>query len=293
MSRSVPMVSGLVLVFALSASAQEATRAAPKPRGDAKVARLVYAIREGSAKDLANALVAHFKAEESFEAFPDPASNTLLLSGPEKTLDEALAVLRQIDRPARPVHVEVFLLQPKEGGEGEKGLERSELSGPAGDVRAKVRDLQRRGVLAGVKRLQLTTLQGRPAVVKDLQSKPYVMGVTAAPFAGGVSRSVTYHETGTAVTVRPEVGADGVVTLDLHVEDSRARAPEGGASVGTDEKGAAIPAAEFVTTSLESQVKVRPGHAVLAEGMTNSSKTGEGMLVIVSVSGEETQRDGK
>src|SRR5690242_11661579 len=179
MSRSLPAASGLVLWLHLPAAPQQAApaqkppappadkergtytdaqqpgRATPKLRPDVEVERVIYAVRGGSAKELANALSFSFKDEAAFQVFPDAGSNSLILSAPDDTLQEAMRILREIDRPARTLHVEVFLLEPAPTGEvgGEKGLEPGELSGPAGDVLNKVRDLQRRASPAGVKRV--------------------------------------------------------------------------------------------------------------------------------------------
>jgi hypothetical protein len=90
--------------------------------------------------------------------------------------------------------------------------------------------------------------------------------------------------------VKPEVGGDSALTLDLRVEDSRMQTPEDGVALGTDEKGGPVHAPEFVTLNLESRLRVRLGHAVLAEGTRSSSKSGEGrVLVVVVASGEQAR----
>jgi type II secretory pathway component GspD/PulD (secretin) len=323
MSRSLPVVAGLLLGLALPApaqvparaapkpqadsadkeratntDAQAGPRAAPKPRADVKVERLVYAVRGASAKELANALSFSFKDEAAFQVFPDAGSNSLLLSGPEPVLDDAMKVLREIDRPARTVHVEVFLVEPAATGEvgGEKGLEAAELSGPAGDVLTKLRDLQRRGLLAGVKRVQFNAVERQDAQVKVSENRPHVTAVYAGARGGfgGTTQSITYQEVGTLVSVKPEVGGDGVAALDLRIEDSRVQTPASNPTVGPDEKGEPVKAANFVTASFEGRVRVPLGQAVLAEGMRSSSKSGEGqLLILVAATEESATRDRK
>src|SRR5690242_2124982 len=96
-SRAIFVASVLLLCLALPAPAQQATpkpkappgdkdrdvnvdaQQAKKPRADVKVERLVYAVRGGSAKDLANALSAAFGNDASFQVFPSAASNSLVL----------------------------------------------------------------------------------------------------------------------------------------------------------------------------------------------------------------------
>jgi Bacterial type II and III secretion system protein/Bacterial type II/III secretion system short domain len=260
------------------------------------VVRQLYAVRGASVKDLANVLTLHFQAERTFRAVPDAGSNTLLLSGSKAALEDAIAVLREIDRPARSVRVEVLFLELAAKADGEAGkdakpLDTADLTGIARDVRAKIRDLQQKGVISSVKTVELSALTGDNAHTQVSENKPYVTGVTAGFGGGGrggagpVSRSISFRAVGTSVHVKPSISADGEVTIDMKVEDSTMRAGESGASVGVDEKGAAIPAAEFGTFSLDTRVKVRPGHFVLAEGSKTASKAGQAQTVILVTAG--------
>ena len=109
------------------------------------------------------------------------------------------------------------------------------------------------------------------------------------------TRSITYRNVGTSVQVKPEIGADDQVILDLQVENSAMRPGDGEAVVGNDDKGIAIPAAEFVTSTLKTRLKVRSGQIVLAENTKSGSKAGRVQtIVLVGVSTEERgQKGGK
>jgi len=65
--------------------------------------------------------------------------------------------------------------------------------------------------------------------------------------------------------------------------------------VGSDDKGTAIPATEFVISTVETRVKVRPGHIVLAQGTKAGSKAGQAQtVVLVTASTDESSpKDGK
>ena len=107
------------------------------------------------------------------------------------------------------------------------------------------------------------------------------------------SQSISYRNIGTSVRVKPTIGADDQVILDLNLENSAMRASEASPTVGNDDKGVAIPAAEFVTFTLETRVRVRPGKLVQA---TNSgAKAGKVQtIVLVGASMEEGgQKGGK
>jgi type II secretory pathway component GspD/PulD (secretin) len=309
------VASSLVIVLGLASPAAPGQKAdkrpASKPATAEPVARQVYAVRGGAAKDLADALTAHFQAEPSFRAVPDAGGNNLLLSGPKAALDDALAVLRAIDRPARTIYLEVLFVAL--ASSDAKALDGVELAGPARDVTAKIRALQQQGVITSVKVVQLTTLERQVARSKVGESRPFVTGVVGfggagfagrgagAPAAGRgagggpTSQSITYREVGTSVQVTPDIGADGLVALDLRVEDAHTRAAEGGVTVGTDDKGTAVPATEFVIATVETRLKVRPGHMVLAEGTKVGSKTGQAQTVVLVTArtDEASPKDGK
>jgi hypothetical protein len=312
------------LVIALPAAPGQEADKNPMRKATAPVAHLVYAVRGGAAKELANALTVHFRSEPDFRAVPDAGSNTLLLSGPKAALDDALAALREIDRPARTVRVEVLYLQLGAKGDDAKPLDVTGLTGGAAEVRARVRELQQKGAITSVKRVELTALTGQNTRTQVSENKPYVTGVAVAggfgggrgnaggggigggggggigggrgggaggfgggPGGGGgmTTRSIAYRNVGTSVRVRPEVGPDGQVTLDLQVEDSGMRSPGRGA----DDNGAA----EFTAFSLETRVKVRPGQMVMAQGMKTESKAGQAQtIVLVTASTDEAKPKG-
>ena len=71
-----------------------------------------------------------------------------------------------------------------EAGKDAKPLNTADLSGTARDVRAKVRDLQQKGVLSSVKTVELSALTGDSARTQVSENKPFVTGVTAG-FGGG------------------------------------------------------------------------------------------------------------
>jgi Flp pilus assembly secretin CpaC len=209
--------------------------------------------------------------------------------------------LAKDDRPARPVHLEVLLVEL--ASDAPKAFDGVEFSGSARDVTAKVRELQQKGVVTRVKAVQLTTLAGQSASSTTKESRPFVTGIVG-PGAGGVggrgagggpgggptSRTITYKEVGTSVEVTPEIGVDGLVLLRLSVTDAHMRAAGGGVAVGTDEKGAAVPATEVVTSTVETTLRLRPGHMVLAGGTKGESQSGQAQrLVLVRASTEEAR----
>jgi len=296
------VAGGLLLAVGLRLPAAPSQEPDKPPTSTLKatepVTRQVYAARGATAADLANALTLHFQGEPFFRAVADPASNSVLLSGPKSILDDAVAVLHQIDRRPRTVHLEVLLVTLASGDA--KALDGVELSGTTQVVLARIRELQQKGMITNVKIVELTALERQMANARVSESRPYVTGVVfggrgGGPGGGSMSRSINYREVGTNVQVIPDVGRDGLVSLHLKVDDSHMRAAEDGVAIGADEKGTAVPATEFVTSTLETNLRVRPGQMVLAEGTKAGSKSGQAQTVILVTAGTDDAgpKDGK
>jgi hypothetical protein len=309
------------LVLALSPYASAQGKGSEKPAARAEPAqepaRRVYTVRGPAPKELAAAVQELFGAEGGFHVAVDSGTNVLLLKGPAPLLDEVTAVLQEIDRPARAVQVEVILVElvSKADGAGDgTAFEPPDLAGAERELADKIRDLQKQGTVSSVRRVQLTTLEKHVARAQAGANKPSATGVTsvagrgdAAPAPGGrggdplaqpggggrpgagvMSRSYTYQRVGTAVQAKPEIAVDGVVTLELQVEDARMQAAEGGAKPAAEERGASVSLPEILSTTLESRVSVRPGRVVLAQGAWTGSKTESGaMLVLVTARVED------
>src|SRR4051812_23980961 len=103
LTHCLPATLCVLVVFALFLANEPARTA---PASAAKTTRAIYSVRGGAAKDLGISLATSFKAENGFQVVVDEGSGSLLVSGPEALVNEALKILERIDRPARTVHVE-------------------------------------------------------------------------------------------------------------------------------------------------------------------------------------------
>ena len=106
-------------------------------------------------------------------------------------------------------------------------------------------------------------------------------GFGAGPGSGITTRSITYRTVGMSVQVKPEVGVDGQVTLDLHIEDSSTRAAGTGMFGGADDKGTGTSGAEFSVFNLESRVSVPSGQVVLAESTKSQARTSRSQVIVI------------
>jgi type II secretory pathway component GspD/PulD (secretin) len=276
----------VIFAFTLVTTAAAQDKPADTKRG-------AYVVKHAAAKDLAPVLAKHFKGVAEIQAGPEGTNNLLLISAPPAVFDEALKLLDQLDHRPQSVAVTVFLVElpAKKADDKDREIDEKELTGTLDEMPGKLAALQKKGDVAGFKRIDLTALENQPGSLLQGENKPYVVGATVTA-TGIATRQIAYRNVGTNVRVTPQVAADKTVTLALKVEDSRMYNPPDAPPVGTDANGAPIPATAFSQTNLETKVSVPSGKAVLAEGAKSTPKAGQGQMIVV-VGARAVEPDGK
>jgi type II secretory pathway component GspD/PulD (secretin) len=165
-------------------------------------------------------------------------------------------------------------------GAAEKELDARDLTGPMGQVLARIETLKKTGRISYLRRIQLSVTEGQQAVVNIGAMKPVTSGSTFTA-TGIAARNISYHNTGTTVKITPLITSENRVMIDFSLEDSRMRVPEDRFSPGTDEKKQSVPAAEFATAKLDSKLSVRSGQALAAQVVQTVTKTGQEQLFVV------------
>jgi hypothetical protein len=259
-----------------------------KGRGEApaKAKRIAYVVKYGTAKNLAALLRKHFKEDVEVEAVPDAPSNCLLIRAAPAAFAEVVKLLAELDRRPQTVAVEVLIAEapPAKGaakpGEGKEEPDDKELTGPIADVVKRAAELQKAGVLAGLKRIQLTAVEHHPASVLLGELRPVVSGARTLP-GGTVSRTLTYRNVGSQVKVTPRVVPGKKVMLDLEVSEARLFVPADGIVLGKDENGQVLRATEFLQAKLATTLAVPSGQAVVARGVKTTAKAGQPRTLII------------
>lgn len=268
----------VALVGALALVATALAQDAPA----SKAGRLAYVVRHGNARELAGVLGKHFKGDAEVQTAPNVAANCLLIRATPAVLAEAVKLLEQLDRQPRLVAVKIVVAEvalPRKGEEA-KAINVKELTGPADEVLSKLDALRRRGALGRMRTVRLTAVEGQLASTQSGEMKPIVdsMVITAR---GLPHRSISYRTVGMNVQVKGRVGAEGAVALDLDLQDARLNVAPDAPVLGKDESGAAIRAKEIVTSQLKTRLNVRPGQAVLAEGVQTKAPSGAAQTFVI------------
>ena len=247
------LACALLALAGLPASAGERPTVEPK--------RGAYVVKYAAAKNLAGILAKHFKGAAEIQAGPEGTSNCLLINAPPAVFAEVMKTLEKLDRRPHSVVVEVLVIElpPKKADDKDKGLDEKDFGGAIDDVAERLDTMVTNGQVAGFKRIQLRTLEGQLGSLMLNENKPFLLGMTT-----------TYRNVGTQVKVTPQVMADGSVTLDLNVQDGRAR-----------DSATVVGLVDFINTMLSGKISVASGKAVLAKDAKSTSKEGEGEMLIV------------
>jgi uncharacterized protein (TIGR03000 family) len=159
-----------------------------------------------------------------------------------------------------------------------KEIDADELNGTIKDVNDRIDSLTKKGLIDRVKRLELTVVEDRESNLVVGGSTPYVTGITTTG-GGTVSKSVARAQTGAEARLSARMTSDGQIQVELKLKEQGMRETE--VEIGKDEKGAAVPVMELLTSSVESKLVVAPEHARVVEGVKTQSKSGKAQTLVI------------
>src|SRR5579862_3767406 len=284
MSNQLPVgvAMGAIAALLVGLPAGEQFSSAGQQAKSENAQRTTYHVQNRSATELAGILGSHFKTVGNFQVVADGPTNTLLITANVPLLAELMNALTKLDRRPQEVLVEVYLidLAPKKGTDGkteQKEIEQKSFSGPAEQVASNIKALEKSGAFTAVRRFQLKGVVGQESKLTESASKPYVTGMVVTTGVNGIPmprRTIAYKNVGTTLSATSFVNADGVIGLDLRVQDERGVQPEDAPVIGTDEFGQPVRSTQFVRASLDTKMTILNGQAVLAKDVQMQSTVG-------------------
>ncbi len=208
----------------------------------------------------------------------DAVTNSLIISAAPRDFEEVKELLELLD--ARPPMLSLQILIAEIAYEGEAPKEADELVLKAsGDgVDATIRELKKRGTLRVLARPQIATLDNQPAFIKISQRKPRITGSSSS--SRGRVNSVTLEDVGLTLGVTPRISADGQVTMEIDIEQSRLAPEKEGVAVSVSE-GEVVRSPEVEIVNVQTTVRVHDGRSLVLGGLIRKSKTGWRELLIV------------
>ncbi|MHB1033918.1 MAG: type II secretion system protein GspD [Pirellulales bacterium] len=270
----------------------------PAGEGDRRNVRAVVRLRSAPAEQLVKTVSVLLRSEgaggrnaaaRSVVIVPDPIGNSLILSGAPDVVEEVRHLVDELDHPAVMVRLEVVIAEvpvekakapaeAKAEGKAEAKDDGKETKRPA-DALAQLAQVP--GEMEVVVRAQLTSLDGQQASLRVGQRQGRVTGTNLGR-GGGMSNSIMMEDVGTSINLIPRVGEDGVVRMELMVEDSRLGPLDEGVVMGTSQDNQPIRAPNTQTSSTKTTLAVPDGKTVAAGGMSREPKSGKEWIVLVT-----------
>jgi len=233
--------------------------------------RMAYRVRNLPARDLAETvkefLHTEATARQDFSAglviVPEPITNSLLMSVREDQLDQLAEMIRELDANPGMVAIEVLMAEVAVEGGVEKAAFETAIKSKSLD--AVIAELKKRGQVRLLARPAVTTLNNQPAFIQIGQRVPRITGTSAGP-RGNVN-TVTLENVGLTLGITPRISADGVVTMEIDVEESHFGPAEEGTPISTSSEGEVVRMPEIRTSQLQTTVCVASGEVLALGGL--------------------------
>ncbi len=242
-----PVVSGPVSVI-------------PTKEGENGYARTVCRLANIPVNSAATTLTKLFKTEgegvtenvkDKVVIVPEPIGNCLIISGPPPAVEEVRRLLNQIDRPPAMVRLEV------------------QLTEALSDFEKKISEKTAEGKT--LMHAELSTMDNQTAKIKFGRQESHITSVSTSTV--GTTNSYTPTNVGTVIQFTPRVSAQGIVALQISINDSRSSPVEEGIPIFTPKDGQPIRTPNTDTLSNQTTLQLQDGQTQTISVMTSNGKS--------------------
>jgi type II secretory pathway component HofQ len=271
----------------------EAIPILPTEEGRPQAKRLVYALKNVPAQDLAATLTQALRAQpiragkgDTMVIAPDVVSNSLVIGGPQEAIEEVERLIQALDRPAAMIQFEivigetlaapakVLVTAPDSAEEPAKSEKKTAEAG-------KLRPIEKPGDLRVVSRASLTTLDNQEAYVQIGRRQPRITGVSLSSF--GQSNSVSDVLTGSLIRLTPRVTPGGDIVTAVDVEHSQMDSADEGAPITVTKQGETILAQSVTTMTVRTSVRLADGQTTYFAGQAPTTRNGRERQLVISI----------
>ena len=283
MSRVLLATSLFILLATPAALAQDAEKA-----DNEEPQRKVYRLKHVPATDLAVVLKQVLRREDAVDGkkpvitndvliLAEPVTNSLVLSGSAKVIEETVDLIEDLDR--RPALVQVrALIAEISTDESEGMLDDLAASAEVQSIDELAAAMEKRPGLRVLSRPQLAVLDNQPGALKIESRTPRITGVATGP--AGQTNRVSMENVGMNLTVRARTGPEGLVTMEVDLQKSQFGPEEKGAPIAVRE-GKTIRKPAIETLTLTTTVEVRNGQTLLVGGVGDKSEARRTELILL------------
>jgi type II secretory pathway component GspD/PulD (secretin) len=263
-STAVAGFSAACLLLTGPAEAQEGVPADSVAPDEIKVVQV-----HGDVASLANT-VAYLAEGTRTQVMTDARTNSLILRGPAEALEPIMAVIQRLDQPTRQVELRILVAELPEGSGATPKFD-ADFEVAVSEVLK----LQADGDAAVLKRIQLTSLEGKSTTVQVGETQAMVAGQSFGP-GGRQQRSYQMENVGTIVEAAPRIGQDGRILVDLSFEMSRLAAAK-----PDDENPEEIAPPARVTATLKSSFALPNERTVTVTDFTSSAAPESARMIML------------
>jgi len=251
----------------------------PAKEGENGHTRAVCRLGCLTAKDAADTLKNMLKLEAKTTAepikdtvviLPDSASNCLLISGPPAAVEEVCRLASEMDRHTATVRLEVRLSDlPEDKPKKTTDADVAKDNSTDDESSKKPPEKPEKGSL--LTRAELTTLDGQEATIHVNRMEPHVTSVMMNNV--GSTNAVTMMNVGTILKLKTRVMPEGIVLLELNIQDARSGPTEEGAIIATLKDGKSIRSPSTDILSYQSTLRLQDGQPQTISVMTRNGKS--------------------
>jgi type II secretory pathway component GspD/PulD (secretin) len=286
--------------------------------------RELFRLKNAPAMDVAQAIEELLRGEaqgwpesrqEQPIVVPEAVSNSLLVSGRVKDVEQLGQLIEALDRPPQMVLIQMLIARSARAGAPRTSpAKRSSKAGrkpdgpevvglPPGShfsaerlkrevelgvldassakpgVEELLRALRKQSRLEVLSRPQLMTLDNQPAFLEVGSREPLVRSSQRGP--SGPAQQIEYVEVGQKVGVTPRVEPDGQVTMEIDLQVSQLCPSGEGAEASASPDAGTVRVSRVVTITAQTTVSVADGRTVVLGGLMSKSDSGEEELLVV------------
>jgi type II secretory pathway component GspD/PulD (secretin) len=243
--------------------------------------RLLYAIRNQPAQELAAFLQTNYGDDDSVKFAAEPNANVLgIRAANQDLIDDVLKTLEIIDKPKRRIEFQFLVITAADPGEDDQSptFDESLLTGSANEVLSTARGWIREGKAARVRAYKLSSLDNQIAETQITETVPRIVGMTVSP--RGSIPTYRDEQVGVHLSLIAKVAeTEEIVSEVIYNASELQKTPPVETDVETDQVGQS----KVLSHRIQTTISVPNGHSVVISGEQGESKSSSaGTLFVVS-----------
>lgn len=246
--------------------------------------RMNYAVRHGSAIELAEILRERYPDADGAAIVPAQGSNRLLIAAPEAAFDEITGSLEELDRPRQTFVVDLILVEGTAFNPGTTQVsDAGQFTGTIEEVTSRLDELLQEQKISRLRKIRFEVGEERTGSAHyGRESMTITPNVTGRLRQGGSPPGFRMLPAEMSAAIKVRMAGPGKVAVELTLDDTRIAVLDDADELDIGPGGPMIPR-DTLNSQLASQLTIPIGGAAPAQGLQTDGKSdGIGLRVIVA-----------